>query len=115
MYYLPKYLLRHLFQDLQSVYQQQGLNGLLHQLPGYIRYREFRTIKLGTYKGTDPGGNEYYENLSPISGMARWVLYKDPKDYDGSDCWPGYNQWIHFVSDRTPDTEPEYFPTYKCK
>ena len=62
------------------------------------------TFFSGKLKGTDEFGNKYYESKSG----KRWVIYKDT--VEASNIPPNWYSWIHFISNKLPDSnQKKYF------
>ena len=62
------------------------------------------TFFSGTLKGTDEFGNKYYSSKSG----KRWVIYKDI--IEASKIPPSWFSWIHFTSNKIPDSyQKKYF------
>lgn len=58
--------------------------------------------KVGTLVGTDHNGNEYYEDKNEVLGKDRWVFF-GKWNFDPSTIPPEWHQWMHRMSDDTPD------------
>ena len=62
------------------------------------------TFFSGKLKGTDEFGNKYYESKSG----KRWVIYKET--VEASNIPPKWHSWIHFTSNKLPDSnQKKYF------
>mmetsp|Transcript_1238 Transcript_1238/g.2173 ORF Transcript_1238/g.2173 Transcript_1238/m.2173 type:complete len:155 (+) Transcript_1238:54-518(+) len=67
--------------------------------------RQTKHLRLGgQLKGTDKFGNQYFEDKTAAMVRDRWILYKDPKNYDATQIPPEWHQWLHNVSDALPPT-----------
>lgn len=60
----------------------------------------FYTWRKGERVGEDGLGNVYYKERG---GTRRWVIYKALSE--ASQIPPGWNAWIHYISDELPDDE----------
>ncbi|OMJ14727.1 NADH dehydrogenase [ubiquinone] 1 alpha subcomplex subunit 12 [Smittium culicis] len=69
----------------------------------FLVIRKLDDQKYGALMGTDSFGNKYYENTEERYGRHRWVLpaASVPKS-DATQIPPGWNQWLHCVSDDIP-------------
>lgn len=67
---------------------------------------KMRTLKFGTYMGTDELGNKYYENkIDYPHGQHRWVEYAGEKSFyenDASNVPASWHGWLHGVTDELP-------------
>eukprot|EP01091_Cochliopodium_minus_P003090 TRINITY_DN12925_c0_g1_i1.p1 TRINITY_DN12925_c0_g1~~TRINITY_DN12925_c0_g1_i1.p1 ORF type:complete len:159 (-),score=50.49 TRINITY_DN12925_c0_g1_i1:28-504(-) len=64
------------------------------------------TLRWGTKMGEDQFGNTYYENLEDTyGGRTRWVEFKN--DVEATSIPPEWHQWVHYVTDSTPEQLPE--------
>lgn len=71
-------------------------------------------FKFGTYKGSDEGGNRYYENkIDYPFGQHRWVEPGDIHNFDSSQVPPGWHGWLTSMYDATPEEDDEYFDELK--
>ncbi|PVU99921.1 hypothetical protein BB559_000283 [Furculomyces boomerangus] len=66
--------------------------------------------KWGHLIGKDHLGNEYYENKEERYGRSRWCLPAGPRGkQDPTQIPPGWNQWLHMVTDVIPEIDtPNY-------
>ncbi|PVU94014.1 hypothetical protein BB561_002878 [Smittium simulii] len=80
----------------------------------FLVIRKLDDEKWGNLVGTDELGNKYYENKAERYGRHRWVLpAASVPASDASQIPPGWNQWLHNVSDQTPLMTKESTPIYK--
>jgi NADH:ubiquinone oxidoreductase subunit len=65
-------------------------------------------IKHGDLVGTDKYGNKYYQNDFYFFGRNRWVEYNQTVflDYDGSQVPAEWHNWLHYICDDPPTTNP---------
>ena len=61
------------------------------------------TFFSGKLKGTDEFGNKYYNSKSG----KRWVIYKDA--VEASNIPPNWYSWIHFTSNKLPDSNQKKY------
>eukprot|EP01084_Bolivina_argentea_P177117 306367_1 len=64
---------------------------------------------LGTLRGIDEFGNEYYENLDNQFGRHRWVNFKEIRreNSHGNAIPPGWFGWMHHARNVTP-ADPKF-------
>ncbi|TGZ83171.1 NADH:ubiquinone oxidoreductase 13.4kD subunit [Ascodesmis nigricans] len=62
--------------------------------------------KAGTLIGTDRFGNKYFENnAEELPLRTKWVEYRE-YDYDASHVEPGWHAWLHYLTDKPANVEP---------
>lgn len=66
------------------------------------------TAKFGELVGEDKYGNKYYKNNYYFYGRNRWVVYNRDTflEYDGSMIPAEWHNWMHYVCDDPPTTNP---------
>ncbi|RWS07491.1 putative NADH dehydrogenase [ubiquinone] 1 alpha subcomplex subunit 12-like protein [Dinothrombium tinctorium] len=66
------------------------------------------TLKFGDLVGVDKYGNKYYQNNYYFYGKNRWVEYNDKVffDYDASQVPAEWHNWLHYMTDDPPTTNP---------
>ena len=66
-------------------------------------------FKFGTYMGTDPSGNRYYENRVDYPfGQHRWVEPGDIHNFDSASIPPEWHGWMVSMNDAPPSAEESY-------
>ncbi|PVV02215.1 hypothetical protein BB560_003342 [Smittium megazygosporum] len=69
--------------------------------------------KWGKFVGKDEIGNKYYENPEERYVRYRWYMPAfGVLKADSSQVPPGWSQWLHSVSDDTPETMKNTTPHY---